>query len=158
MSGIKSFGSGICLLINSLIFIVCASCDDTVCSDLGTTQVIIGFNDVISRTAKPIIIDYVTSPGTDSVFLKADTISSCSLPVNTSADSSIYYFFRPGRTDTMVVRYKRTYRMVSKECGFNVVYGNVNAGYSTFLEVISMNNELNLSNVSNNISNIEVYF
>jgi hypothetical protein len=154
MSGIKSFISCICILIYLSIFMVCNSCDDTVCSDLGTAQVIIIFNDEISRSVKSIIIDSITSPGTDSILARMDTIASCSLPVNTSVDSTIFYFFRPGTIDTMVVRYTRVYSLLSEECGFKTVYGNVNAGYHTFPEVISKNNELNDANKSN----IEVYF
>jgi hypothetical protein len=154
MSGIKHLRPGINILIIPLIFLTAVSCNNTVCSDLGTTQAIIKFNDLTTRAAKPMIIDSVISPGTDSILVRMDTISSCSLPVNTSSDSSTYYFFRPGRIDTLVIVYTRVYSIVSEDCGYMVVYGNVKSGYNSFPEVISKNNELNQANESN----IEIYY
>lgn len=43
------------------------------------------------------------------------------LPINSNSDSCHYFFYRPGRVDTVIVGYERRFDFRDKNCGFNLI-------------------------------------
>ncbi len=137
-----------------LIMAAFAACDDTICSNLYSTTVNVSFYDKQSRALKLTKFDTVTSSGTDTLFYVNDSLSTYLLPVNTFTDSTLFLFIRNGKTDSLLVRYRRTMNLISKQCGFSQVFVQVEAPYSTFPEVISNKNTLDITHDIN----IQVYY
>ena len=131
-----------------------AGCDDTICSDLNTARVIISFFDLVSRAPKTAKFDTVTAIGTDSVFVKEDSATEFSFPVNQTSDSTVFLFKNAGITDTLTINYLRNTSLVSSRCGYSTQLSLLDITRSTFPEDTIVNKMLNAS-VN---SNIQVYY
>ncbi len=57
------------------------------------------------------------------------TYSDFKLPVNTNADSTRYFFFRPGQIDTVVIRYTRIFN--HSNCGLLIDFKNESVSKNT---------------------------
>jgi len=146
--------SAINLGVFILMILISTACDDTICSNLYSPNLTVGFFDQKSRNAKITKFDSITAVGTDSIFYKLDSTSTYLLPANPFADSAIFLFINNGTIDSLFVSYNRTIVVESSDCGYYQIYENVNATYSTFPEVISNNNTLSIKNENN----IEIYY
>ena len=134
------------------LFII--SCDDTICSNLYTSNVNISFFDRQSRDTKSLIVDSIGALGTDSIFYREDTASFYTLPVNTFSDSAVFLFFNNDKTDTLTVHYNRTVIIISRDCGYSQIFDQLEVPYSTYPEVVVKTSTLAISNKDD----IEVYY
>jgi hypothetical protein len=85
------------------------------------------------------------------VFFYADTsLSICYLPVNTDSGHTDFLFFNlDGSIDTLSVGYDKTERLISKDCGFELQFKNIEIINTTYENAISLENELSRINEEN---------
>ena len=144
--------NAILLIMMAALFLI--SCDDTICSNLYTSNINISFFDSQSRNSKTLIVDSIGALGTDSIFYREDTASLYILPVNTISDSTVFIFFSNENIDTITVSYTRTISLLSKDCGYSQAFEQLNVPYTSFPEVIVKSSVLSITNDDD----IEIYF
>ena len=142
------------IVLMMVLFLILEACDDTICPNLNSSNVIIAFFDSQTQGAKSLIVDSISAIGTDSLFYKQDTASIFTLPVNTFSDSTIFLFFNKGKTDTISVHYTRTVSLLSKDCGFTQVFDQLSVSYTTFPEAVVKSRILSITNEND----IEIYY
>jgi len=122
-------------------------CDDTDCISTATNTVIVKFYDLDSLYEKTVSFDIITAMGTDSLFYDQNDLQSAfDLPANPSIDSTVFLFGNnDGSIDTLILRYRRTTRLISETCGFEQKFSALDAS-STFPNVEVITNKLDRLN------------
>jgi hypothetical protein len=70
--------------------------------------------------------------------------------VNTDKGRTTFLFFNPDSTvDTLEVGYEKTERLISEDCGFELIFRNIRIIDTTFDHVESLENELSRLNEEN---------
>ncbi len=128
-------------------------CDDSICSNFNTSIVKISFFDKQTGLEKETTFDSIMSYGSDSLLYAHDTLSVVSLPVNPQSDSTIFIFFTPGSSDTLLLSYQRDVSLTSPSCGYSEMFDNIQVPYSTFSKVVLKSKTLSIANASD----IEVF-
>lgn len=98
--------------------------------------------------------DSIKAVGSDSLFFtSADSLSTYSLEVNSSKESSTFLFYSSLNVDSVSIAYDREVKIPFAECGPSFIVSNISITKSTFDSTILTNNLLNI----NIAENIEVY-
>lgn len=122
--------------------------DDTDCSSLNTTDLLVNFIDSASGEALEVAIDSIIAVGPEINYLdSAVTQSNFTLTVNPLADSTSYYFIRSDASrDTLTIGYNVVTRLISPGCGAEPVINQLVLLNHTFdsarvvsIELISIN-------------------
>ena len=84
---------------------------------------------------------------TDSLFYdQNDIANSFDLPVNPGIDSTVFLFGNHDESiDTLILRYRRTTRLISETCGFEQKFTSLDAS-STFPDIEVITNKLDRLN------------
>ena len=132
-----------------LLLVALSACnDDTDCSSLNTTNLLVNFLDSASGEPLLVELDSIIAAGPNSSFLdSAVSQSNYTLTVNPLADSSTYYFVRSDATrDTLTIGYRAVTRLISPGCGSEPVISQLSLLNHTFdsarvlsVELISIN-------------------
>ena len=93
--------------------------------------------------------------GSDSIFYRSSLgtigkdqkiiypgLAGLNLALNPQADSTIFVFEYDTRSDTLAVRYQRTFRMISPDCGLEIKFSDLEVFRHTFDSVQVINKEL----------------
>jgi len=126
------------------------SCETTDCITFSTRVVIVEFFDSATSNSKTLDFELITAIESQ-VFFYADTsLSKCYLPVNTDRDQTTFLFINPDNSiDTLEVGYVRTEGLISKDCGFELQFKNIEIINTTYESAISLENELSRINEEN---------
>ena len=126
------------------------SCDTTDCISFSTRIVVVDFLDAETGNSESRDFDLITSAESSVLFYGDTTLSTLYLPVNTDKDNTTFLFFNPDNTiDTLEIGYVRTERLISKDCGLELVFKNIEIIYTTFDNAVSLENELSRLNEEN---------
>ena len=129
---------------------VLGSCDTTDCITFNTRIVIVEFLDSATNTSKSQDFELITAIESEVIFYNDTSLSICYLPINTDKDQTTFLFFNPDNSiDTLEVGYDKRVRLISKDCGFEFQFRNIEINYTTFEEAISLGNELSRLNEEN---------
>lgn len=79
----------------------------------------------------------------DSAFYVQDTLTEFRLPLNVTADTTAYYFYKDGEVDTLIVSYEKINRIDSPECGIELIYSGLDTVRQTFDSLVVRNDTLN---------------
>ncbi|TRX51604.1 hypothetical protein FNH22_23880 [Fulvivirga sp. M361] len=88
-------------------------------------------------------IERIVVLGSDSVLL-ADTtfFSTVFLPVNVLTDSVTFVFQTEFGIDTLALTYNSSSRLISEDCGVEVLFSNLREGRNDFDSLVVVNNTL----------------
>ena len=111
---------------------------------------VVDFLDAETGNSESRDFDLITSTESSVLFYGDTTLSTLYLPVNTDKDNTTFLFFNPDNTiDTLEIGYVRTERLISKDCGLELVFKNIEIIYTTFDNAVSLENELSRLNEEN---------
>ena len=108
--------------------------NDTDCSSLNTTTLLVNFLDSASGEPLEVEVDSIIAAGPGFNYLDSTiTQSYFTLSVNPLANSTTYYFVRPdeGR-DTLTIGYNAITRLISPQCGTEPVINQIAILYHSF--------------------------
>ena len=119
------------------------SCENTDCITFNTRIVIIDFLDSATGSSESREFEFITAAESSVIFYGDTSLSRLYLPVNTDKDQTTFLFYNPDNSiDTLEIGYERKEHLISKDCGFELQFKNIEIIYSTFDNVISLGNEL----------------
>jgi len=124
-------------------FYIFISCENTDCITFSTRIVIVDFLDSATGSPESREFEIITATESSVIFYGDTSLSKLYLPVNTEKDQTTFIFYNPDNSiDTLEVGYIRKERLISEDCGFEIQFKNIEIIYSTFGNVISLENEL----------------
>ena len=114
--------------------LILAGCfGDNDCSSTSTNQLQIRFFDIDSLTEESRVFSEVKVSGTDTVFYdNFDTLSVFQLPVDPSTTTTTFLF----GSDSLVVGYEVAPRLISEDCGPELIYSDLQAMSHSFDSVM----------------------
>lgn len=136
------------------------SCDGPDCIRTGSVRIRLGFYDLQEGGAAAIRINNLQILGSDSVlFDGVPDVSNIILPINPSADSITVFFDTELGSDTLTIGYKKIARLISEECGAEVVYKGLNIIRSDFDSVRVINSSTQINYLEPDVvnENIQVF-
>lgn len=125
-----------------------ASCnDDTNCASFNTTEIQVGFINVLNGNSRNLTFREVNAHLGDGIqrqIYDSAGYSGLTLPLNIFADSSTFYFTRinVNNIDTLTIGYNVTTRLISPQCGTESVINGLEIRYSTFDSLTLASTEL----------------
>lgn len=125
-----------------LLFFPCllAAClDEPDCVTTTTDFVNVRFYDLAENVADTLYLDRLTVAGSDSVLAEMDTLTSVRLPLNSQEGRAAYYFETQYGRDSLVLTYSLGTRLISEDCGVEVIYGNIGVTAHSFDSVRVIN-------------------
>lgn len=131
----------------AVLFLSCLSEPD--CIVTASSKVIIALEKPGSDSARLVKFDKIEVLGSDSVFYVGDTVSTVVLPINTGSYQTTFRFFYESKTDSIVVAYSRTTRVISPACGIFNYYQDLAIILSTFPSAVVTNPQLSTSDATN---------
>lgn len=137
-------------LVILFCFYTFISCDDTDCITFSTRTLIIDFLD--AETGDPLSrsFDWITATESGVLFYGDTTLSTLYLPINTDQAQTTFLFSNPDNSlDTLEIGYLKTERLISKDCGFELQFKNIEVISTTFGNVVIVKNELSRLNEQN---------
>ena len=140
------------LVISTLLLHI--RCETTDCITFSTNAFIIQFFE--KESEQPEDIDFETIEALESsIILYADTsMNVFYLPISTEKDLTTFFFRDSnGRIDTLTVGYKKSEKLVSADCGFDLNFSDLQVIMTTFDSVVVSLNELSRLNEEN----IQIY-
>jgi hypothetical protein len=118
---------------------ITACAPDEICFTDNSTQVRIDFKRVIYAGTDSaftendtLVFAQVRALDTDSIFVDADTLSSVILPLNTGKNETTFVFDIGLEMHTLELRYQRTQRLISVDCGPEQIIDQLESVQSTF--------------------------
>jgi hypothetical protein len=133
-----------------LLFSGCLSEPD--CIDTSTNEVIVAFK-VNSSTIREITFDSIQVSGYPKNLYEGSKVSSVSLPVNPSTNTTSFTLYFEKKIEDLTVTYSKTSQLLSPSCGAFLYYSNLKVKQSSFDSLIVVNNKL----LTNATGNIEIY-
>ncbi|MEQ8926466.1 MAG: DUF6452 family protein [Fulvivirga sp.] len=146
----------------SILFFIALffSCDEPDCILQGGTSLRIGFYNVLDGSELPLRINLLQVEGIDEILLE-DTIDIefVVFPIDPADNQITIYFDTEFGTDTLTVNYKKTARLISEDCGTEVIYNGIEVVRSDFdsVRVFNASMETNFLNPTTVNENIRVY-
>lgn len=135
------------------------SCKDSPC-DLKTNSVLqVGFYTLISKTAilSPDTLTAIYGIGEEGKLLYKDTaFSTVFFPLSQNHDTSSFVINSKGTVDTLTLIYTRQLKLISKECGFAILFtiGTVKSSKNKFDSISIINPAINTTYAEN----IRIFF
>ena len=124
----------------TLLATVFSSClSDPDCIVTSTSEVKIDFLKITPDSVRTAVqdtveFDSIRVSGTDSVFYVADTVTTVTLPVNTGAYATTFFFYRQAQQDSIKLTYTRTTKVISPACGAFNYFQDLSVVLSTVTE------------------------
>lgn len=146
--------------ITAILTGLMACAPDEICYTDNSTLVRIDFKRVVYPDTDSAFLEndtliflQVSALETDSIFLQLDTLSSLVLPVNTGKDQTTFVFNTDRGSHHLELRYHRTQRLISVECGPEQIIDQLEAGAATFDSLSIKQPKLTDSSATN----VEIY-
>jgi len=131
-------------------FYILFSCDTTDCITFSTRVVVIEFLDSATNSSKNVDFEFITAIESPVIFYSDTTVSKCYLPVNTEKEETTFLFVNQDNTiDTLHIEYDKTVRLISRDCGYEFQFKNIEIVNTTYENAISLGNELSRLNEEN---------
>lgn len=128
------------------------------CVSQTTNRLTTGFfmlNEVGEAVAGAYNFEEVRALGSDSIYYQLELgaveggapenvsgLEGLKLSLNPAADTTVFVFGYGSLSDTLAIRYQRTFRMISPDCGLEIRYSDLEAFRHTFDSVQVNNREL----------------
>ena len=126
------------------------SCDTTDCITFSTRVVVVEFLDSATNSSKNVELELITAIESPVAFYNDTTVSKCYLPVNTEKEETTFLFVNQDNTiDTLHIEYDKTIRLISRDCGYEFQFKNIEIVNTTYENAISLGNELSRLNDEN---------
>ena len=122
---------GICLLASCL--------DEPDCVTPTTDFVNVRFYSLQDNSVDTVFLQRLTANGSDSILNEMDTVTSVVLPLNPQEGNATYYFQSQYGRDTLVLSYRLGTRLISEDCGVEVLYSDVDYSLHSFDSVRIIN-------------------
>lgn len=137
-------------LIGGFLILVFACEVDSNCGSINVDYVIFDLVDLDAQgleVEKSVLFDSITSPDAIiTIFEQRDTVdvklSSFLLPLNPVGDTTEYYFYYEGQTDTIRFSHEKINRVDSPECGIDMEFIGLDTVFQTFDSLIIVNDTL----------------
>ena len=144
------------LTVYSLICLCAlAACETTDCITFNTRFVILKFFDSATGVDKSREFDFIAAQKSQVIFYSDTSLSTYLLPVNTEEEKTLFLFINPDQSvDTLEVGYDKSVSLISKDCGYDFEFKNINIIQTTFDSTVSLENELSRLNEEN----INIFF
>ena len=125
------------------IAIAMASClDDPDCISGTTNFVNIKFYNIQTSAVDSVTVSSVRIVGSDSILVENDTIVSIILPLNPKTNESTYVFNTEYGLDTVVFSYATNSRIISEDCGIDILFTGLDYLRSDFDSTSVINREV----------------
>lgn len=129
---------------------VLLSCDTTDCITFNTRVVIVEFLDSVTNNSKSLDFELITAIESEIAFYNDTTVSKCYLPVNTEKEQTTFLFVNADSSiDTLQIQYDKIIHLISKDCGYDFQFKNIEIVNTTYENAISLGNELSRLNEEN---------
>lgn len=141
--------------ILSICFITFCSCETTDCITFSSRFVSVQFFDSTTSNPKNIEFSLITALEADVIFYSDTLLSQYYLPVNTEKEQTTFLFLNMDNSiDTLSLIYDKREKLISEDCGFDLLFNNVEIEYTTFKMAESLGNDLSRLNEEN----IKIYY
>ncbi len=128
----------IAALFLPLVFVSCL--DDPDCVTTTTDFVNVVFYETEENLADTLFLEQLTAQGSDSILHYRDTVTSVRLPLDPRVNTATYYFQSQYGNDTLVLEYQLGARLISEDCGAEVIFSQIEYLTQTFDSIIVVNN------------------
>lgn len=146
------------LLLTIIAFL--AGCDEPDCIRTGGVRIGLGFYDLQEGGSALIRINSLQVLGSDSIlFDGVPDVSTLILPINPMSDTITVFFDTELGSDTLIIGYQKTVRLISEDCGTEVIYNGINIIRSDFdsIRVINSSAQINFLEPNTVNENIQVF-
>ena len=127
------------LAIFALIMGIFACAPDEICFTENSTQIKVDFKRIVYPGTDSAFVEndtliflQITAQETDSIFRQADTLSTIVLPLNTGKDETTFLFDTDQNSYSLGLKYVRTQRLISTDCGPEQIIEELTLEQSTF--------------------------
>lgn len=97
-----------------------------------------------------LLLSRLTALGSDSVLHDQDTVTSVQLPLDPQLGQATYYFESQYGRDTLVLSYKLGARLISENCGVEILYSQIDYISQTF-DSLSVVNQVPIEDITEDI-------
>ncbi len=136
------------------------ACSEPDCVSTAGELVKLGFYSYPKDSARKFRINSLELKGSDSLLVEESTnLSSVSLPLNPSDTSITAYFDTEFGTDTVQIGYDVVSRIITENCGVEILYTNIRTLQNTFdsIRVVNSNVLINFKTPGVINENIRIY-
>jgi len=138
-------GIAFAFIVVCLIWFLSA-CENTDCITFSRNFIVVQFLDSADNK-KDTTFSYITASSSNVIFYKDTTLSTYALPINTNRSETTYIFVGINNVmDTLQVGYISGQRLISEDCGFELQLRQIEILYSSFPNVIALQNQLSTLN------------
>jgi len=137
-----------------------ACAPDEICFTDNSTEVRIDFKKVVYAGTDSaftendtLVFAQISALDTDSIFIQDDTLTSVILPLNTGNNETTIVFDTDLERHTLELKYQRTQRLISADCGPEQIIDQLEALHSTFDSLVVLQPVL----TEPPTTNVEVY-
>lgn len=102
-----------------------ACLDDPDCNSKTTDFINVQFFDLETKSASEVMVNSLTALNSDSTFLQDTTVTSIRLPLEPNVGLTTFAFNSEFGLDTLSFTYSNKSRLVSEECGIEIIYINL---------------------------------
>lgn len=133
-----------------ICFLLFSRCETTDCITFSSRFVSVQFLDTATSNPKAIEFSLITAIDSEVIFY-SDTLSSqYYLPVNTDSEQTTFLFLNIDNSiDTLSLIYDKKEKLISEDCGFDLLFNNVEIEFTTFNKAESLGNDLSRLNEEN---------
>jgi hypothetical protein len=136
-------------------FLICLYVLTEDCITFNTRFVIVEFLDSATGNSKSRPFDLISAQESQVIFYGDTSLSTYYLPINTELEQTLFLFLNPDASiDTLEVSYDKTITLISKDCGYDFEFKNLEIIQTTFDSTLSLGNELSRLNEEN----IKIFF
>lgn len=97
-----------------------------------------------------LLLSRLTALGSDSVLHDQDTVTSVRLPLDPQQGQATYYFDSQYGRDTLVLSYNLGVRLISENCGVEILYSQIDYISQTF-DSLSVVNQVPVEDITEDI-------
>ena len=137
-----------------------AACGEPDCVDKTGEYVGIAFYDLEDNVAASIRVNLLQVAGsTDTLVYQLEDVAGVLLPINPTSDEITAYFDTEYGNDTLTIQYNTVSRLISEDCGFEVIYNDLTIIRNDFDTATVRNStvQVNFLNPTTFNENIRVY-
>jgi hypothetical protein len=104
----------------------------------------------VTNSSKSLDFELITALESEVAYYADTTVHTCYLPVNTAREETTFLFINSDSSiDTLQIEYDKTVRLISKDCGFEFQFRNIEIVYTSYENAVSLGNELSRLNEEN---------
>ena len=129
-----------------LAYLFLVGCNEPDCIRLASTTLGIGFYDITTGNAMAIRVNRLQVVGSDSILMQNVTSTrSVILPLNPSDTSITAVFDTEFGIDTLILSYSTVTRLISEECGAEILIKNLRKSRNDFDSIRFVNRSLQVT-------------